>query len=82
MHHKYVVKDYNENEKSGFVLFGSMNWTTSAFMNNYEDVIFVSDSGVVEAFHNDFEQMSSFLEDESKNNAFVTAVLNNKVCIE
>lgn len=82
MHHKYAVKDYNETQKAGYVLFGSINWTNSAFVENYENITFLSSSAVVEAFHDNFEQLWSFLGEEYKNNLLITAILKNKICIK
>lgn len=77
MHYKYVVKDYNE--KSGFLLFGSLNWTYSGFINNYEDIVFTTNMEAVKSFHDNFESMWCYLDDLEKHDVTVRAVLSNKV---
>lgn len=77
MHHKYAIKDYFNS--TGYVLFGSMNWTHSAFSNNYEDITFLDCPAPVKAFHDDFTQIWDFLEQQYATNVAVKTILLNQV---
>ena len=67
-HHKYAVKDYSKDDRTGYALNGSANWCSSTFIHNYEDIVFTSNFSVVEAFHNDFEQSSAFIDNLNTTN--------------
>lgn len=54
MHNKYIIKDYTDDR--GFVCMGSMNFTASSPLNNYESFVFMSNHNVVEAFERNFEE--------------------------
>jgi len=54
MHNKYMIKDYSE--ESGFVCLGSMNFTATSILNNYESFVFMSNHSVVEAFQINFDE--------------------------
>ncbi|KAJ8926551.1 hypothetical protein NQ314_021067 [Rhamnusium bicolor] len=59
MHYKFMVKDYTE--YGGFVLTGSLNLSKSAFLNNYEDVVFISNQYVAKAFYQTFEECWNYI---------------------
>lgn len=79
MHHKYVVKDFSAG--NGFVLFGSLNWSYSGFINNYEDIVFTTNAGAVKSFHDNFESMWNYFDDLEKHDVITRAILNNKTKI-
>ncbi|KAG5899255.1 hypothetical protein JTB14_035433 [Gonioctena quinquepunctata] len=64
MHYKFIVKDYSAN--SGYVLVGSMNFSESAFLENYEDLVISSNHYVAEGFHECFEKCLSFVKDDNE----------------
>lgn len=59
MHHKYAIKDYAVDE--GYLVFGSINWTSAAHLQNYEDVVFSTDIELVRAFNESFLEMWEFV---------------------
>lgn len=64
MHYKYMVKDYNRD--GGYAFFGSPNLTMSAFLNNYEDIVFMSSNEVVTALHNNFQDCWDYIKKENQ----------------
>ncbi|KAH1004233.1 mitochondrial cardiolipin hydrolase-like [Dendroctonus ponderosae] len=54
MHHKFMVKDYCD--EGGYVCTGSMNFSVSSVLHNYEFFVFMSTPQVVEAFKKNFEE--------------------------
>lgn len=78
MHHKYAIKDYSEKD-SGFLLFGSLNWSFSGFTNNYEDIVFTTNVEAVKNFNDNFKNTWDYLDNLEKQNVTVRAILNNKV---
>lgn len=63
MHHKFVVIDNN------ILITGSTNWTMAAFFGNFENLMVTNESGLVEPFINEFENiwtMFNATEAESK----------------
>lgn len=79
MHHKYAIKDYNGT--SGFLLFGSLNWSNTGFTNNYEDIVFTTNEEAVDSFSKNFESIWSYVEDLEKNDLTACAILKNKIKI-
>lgn len=77
MHHKYAVKDYNG--KTGYLVFGSLNWTNSGFTNNYEDLVFTTNSDAVNSFNDNFESMWTYLDNQEKYDVITRAVLREKI---
>ncbi|CAG9771058.1 unnamed protein product [Ceutorhynchus assimilis] len=55
MHHKYLIKDYSET--NGFVCTGSMNFSTTSVLINYESFVFMSNRDVVSAFKRNFDEI-------------------------
>jgi phosphatidylserine/phosphatidylglycerophosphate/cardiolipin synthase-like enzyme len=51
MHDKFAVFD------GKLVVTGSFNWTTSADRYNYENAIFISDSGVAQRYEREFQRI-------------------------
>ena len=51
MHHKFAVID------SRWLLNGSFNWTRSATMSNYENVLMTNDRRAVELYEREFERL-------------------------
>lgn len=74
MHHKYVVKD------GEYLLFGSMNWTNGAFMDNYENLVFTSEKSVVNSFHQNFEDMWKYV-NEQMGDVEIQAILKRKLTV-
>ncbi|XP_057672633.1 uncharacterized protein LOC130904092 [Diorhabda carinulata] len=66
MHYKYMVKDYEEG-KSGYIVNGSMNLTSNAFLENYENLMFSTDSYLVKSLHDNFEDCWKYIQTENKN---------------
>lgn len=64
MHYKYMLKDYKED--GGYVLIGSMNLTRSAFLENYEDIVFTSDPYVSTSLNENFENCWQYIEAENQ----------------
>ncbi|XP_074028048.1 phospholipase D [Leptinotarsa decemlineata] len=64
MHYKYMVKDYSRT--GGYVLVGSMNFTSTAFLENYEDVVISSNHYIVTGFHNNFDKCFKFVMDDNE----------------
>lgn len=77
MHHKYAVKDCNG--KSGFLLFGSLNWTNSGFTNNYEDIVFTTNFEAVKSFSDNFENLWKHVNDLEEYDVTTQAILFNKI---
>lgn len=77
MHHKYAVKDYDG--RSGYLLFGSLNWSVTGFTNNYEDIVFTTNTHAVKSFNDNFENMWLYLDSAEKHDVTVHAALSNKV---
>ena len=53
MHHKFALIDGKT------LVNGSFNWTRQAVLNNRENVVISSDRTLVQAFHQEFENMWS-----------------------
>ncbi|KAL1518199.1 hypothetical protein ABEB36_001860 [Hypothenemus hampei] len=53
MHQKYMIKDAHDSNNS-YICVGSLNFTTTSVLSNYESIIFMSDHKVVQAFQNNF----------------------------
>ncbi|CAH1138892.1 unnamed protein product [Phyllotreta striolata] len=66
MHYKSMLKDYEEN-KQGYVMAGSMNLTKTAFLDNYEDLVFMSDLNIARAIHTNFEKCWRYIKTENEN---------------
>ncbi|XP_050310560.1 mitochondrial cardiolipin hydrolase [Anthonomus grandis grandis] len=56
MHHKFMVKDYDERTGEGFLCTGSMNFTSTSPTNNYEMLVFNTNRNVVKSFSDNFEE--------------------------
>ncbi|XP_066254475.1 mitochondrial cardiolipin hydrolase-like [Euwallacea similis] len=54
MHHKFILKDYTE--EGGFLCTGSLNFSSSSVVNNYEHVIFLSNHHLVSVFQTNFNE--------------------------
>lgn len=64
MHYKYMVKDCKGD--GGYAFIGSPNFTISAFLNNYEDLVFTSSKVVVKALFENFETCWNYINAENK----------------
>lgn len=80
MHLKCAIKDFRAGK--GFLLFGSLNWTYSGFVNNYEDVVFTSNKEAVRSFHENFESMWFYFDNMEKHDVITRAVLSNKIRLD
>jgi len=76
LHFKYVIKDYNPKDGTGYLVLGSLNWTESGTQHNYEDLVFTSNSSMVKGFHDNYEEIWDYLQHESITNPLVHAILN------
>ncbi|XP_066151400.1 mitochondrial cardiolipin hydrolase-like [Euwallacea fornicatus] len=54
MHHKFILKDYTE--EGGFLCTGSLNFSSSSVVNNYEHIIFLSCHHLVSVFQTNFNE--------------------------
>lgn len=70
-HFKYVVKDYGS--ESGYLYVGSLNWTVTGVLQNYENITFISNHKVVEQFHNNFEESWRNINETNNTNLTVKA---------
>ena len=63
MHHKFAVIDggphKEEHHGCGVIMTGSFNWTTSAILQNNENVVVTNDPKVVQQFQEQFEDLWS-----------------------
>lgn len=79
MHHKYAVKDYDGD--NGYLVFGSLNWTHSAFVKNFEDLVFTTNAEAIKSFSLNFQDMWDYVEKEENTNVVVQAVLKQRINI-
>ena len=51
LHHKFIIVDGET------VVSGSLNWTMQSFFGNYENVLLITEKGIVSDFQNQFEKL-------------------------
>ncbi|XP_036144475.1 mitochondrial cardiolipin hydrolase isoform X2 [Monomorium pharaonis] len=56
VHHKFVIIDNN------ILISGSINWTTSAFFGNFENMIITNESAIVKPFISEFENIWTMMQ--------------------
>ncbi|XP_046969078.1 mitochondrial cardiolipin hydrolase-like [Vanessa cardui] len=59
---KHNVKQIKTKQNKGFVMSGSLNWSTQAMVSNHESVIVTSHPNIVNKFEKEFESL--WVEDE------------------
>ncbi|XP_017780277.1 PREDICTED: mitochondrial cardiolipin hydrolase-like [Nicrophorus vespilloides] len=76
-HYKYAVKDYSDKTKTGYAMCGSMNWSQTGIIENYEDIVLTTAKSVVQSLHDNFEESWTFLKKENCRNVYVKTVLDD-----
>lgn len=83
MHYKYAIKDFHKGQ--GYLVIGSMNWTTGSTTGNYDDLIFLTVPKVVSRFQTCFDQTWDLilkLYDENNVRHMITNMESNlRACI-
>ncbi|KRT81466.1 hypothetical protein AMK59_5917 [Oryctes borbonicus] len=59
LHYKYAIKDYNSISKA--MCCGSLNWTNTAFLNNYESITFTTNESIVDEFYKNFVESYNYV---------------------
>lgn len=59
-----MVKDFKDD--SGYAFIGSANFSGTAFLNNYEDLMFTTSREVVTALHNNFETSWDYIKSDNQ----------------
>lgn len=81
MHYKYAIKDCDE--EAGFILYGSLNWTASGFLENYEDCIFTNSTVLAQEFKRNFnitwDRLTTLAESEEVRDTILEARHNSRI---